>query len=860
MNVTREIDNFFPGTFDYLNIRVYDDEKTDLLKHWDKTFKYISKAKAKGSKVLVHCKMGVSRSASVVIAYAMKAYNWDFNTAMRHVKDKRNCIKPNSSFLSQLETYQGILDAMKNKEKLQRSKSETNLKSKGLGLKNDRVLPGSEPTPIVQALSSSGLQNTLSGQDLRQVGARPKSWSPDVTVSGEEDGTEQPVFLSLENLNQKSASRESLRQKCLEKTLNRNVLLPCDNGESYSVSPNQIRHLSETFSASVKERISELESQREEICRKKYNGRKKFIFNFDKKLAGMKKECVEDGIDGRGDGEGDVIVAQKKSPPVILRAVLIKKETWDPGENILCANTKSACCDSNVTYDESSTSILQVDSDLSVQKTSSAVNTDVQSASVTEAMELNKPPLKSDPFSNQLDKVFDREERKQNKHSSDAREELPRELPSRQNSWSSYDSAVILAEPHDSEIVSRHSSWGSSDTKNLPSRNSSWGSYDLRLANCERKSFEYIEVPHQSGTVKRSKQRLEENFKRSEINEVNLCDMNDCLKSSSETITSDYPPSVVSQSDSTIEVFNLALLQNSTINKAININENIPIDSSNCLNENSNGTIENSNCVIKNSNCAIDFTNCIVDNINCSNLNSNASNLSNSTSDLHNLNSVTNTSKQKHSFSSAISPQIDIIKNQNSYMNSSKLSLSAPESSSMELIPKDYALSRSASNLSSIGKTSCNTSPGIIRTAQCFSVKQQKSFLESLHNKDANRGKEVNSKRSHEEVEEQQPLGIVQNLKKEFEAKTSVERVNIEGNEEKVKPRVNSLPSSPVSVHSDKGPFESNEDLNFKKLVGKFNRTDGEVVNLRPKTGENKSFLKSRHSCIEVSVEKNPIR
>lgn len=44
LNVTREIDNFFPGSFKYLNVRVYDDDKTDLLKHWDNTYKYITKA------------------------------------------------------------------------------------------------------------------------------------------------------------------------------------------------------------------------------------------------------------------------------------------------------------------------------------------------------------------------------------------------------------------------------------------------------------------------------------------------------------------------------------------------------------------------------------------------------------------------------------------------------------------------------------------------------------------------------------------------------------------------------------------------------------------------------------------------
>lgn len=45
LNVTKEIDNFYPGTFDYLNIRVYDDEKTELLKHWDRTFRYIAQVK-----------------------------------------------------------------------------------------------------------------------------------------------------------------------------------------------------------------------------------------------------------------------------------------------------------------------------------------------------------------------------------------------------------------------------------------------------------------------------------------------------------------------------------------------------------------------------------------------------------------------------------------------------------------------------------------------------------------------------------------------------------------------------------------------------------------------------------------------
>lgn len=53
--------------------------------------------------------MGVSRSASTVIAYAMKEYGWDLERAFDHVKERRTVTKPNPSFMKQLEEYQGIL-------------------------------------------------------------------------------------------------------------------------------------------------------------------------------------------------------------------------------------------------------------------------------------------------------------------------------------------------------------------------------------------------------------------------------------------------------------------------------------------------------------------------------------------------------------------------------------------------------------------------------------------------------------------------------------------------------------------------------------------------------------------------------
>ncbi|XP_059615914.1 protein phosphatase Slingshot isoform X2 [Phlebotomus argentipes] len=508
LNVTREIDNFFPGMFDYCNIRVYDDEKTDLLKHWDNTFKYISKAKKQGSKVLVHCKMGVSRSASVVIAYAMKAYNWDFDRALMHVKEKRTCIKPNKSFMAQLETYQGMLYAMRNKDKLQRSKSETNLKS----TKDARLLPGSEPTPLIQALNGAMGGNLLqvSGADLKKIGSRPKSWSPN---NAEVTGTAlaKPQSQSLENLGPPKVAKKG------SSTTTKTVRLPCSNGQNYSVSQNQVVHLqehnpnSQIFTESlvvpsVKSIVSELESTNSGIVK---------------------------------------VVREKKALSLHLTAAegekVTRKETWDPGEedHVGCREIDGSC----------SVNLISVNTNVGTECAekcdspqddgpNAPVDVTTKAPALVDGVQSEeKAPGKvaggKDPFSSQLDRVFDREERKQARHSTFPPTHAtvvelsnPQEyVVSRNSSWSSVDSAVVLGYPGDArEVPSRHSSWGSGDTRTLPSRNSSWGSYDIRVAaptgNQDGSQivmgqsgifpYDRDEIPWHPGTVKRTKQRLEE--------------------------------------------------------------------------------------------------------------------------------------------------------------------------------------------------------------------------------------------------------------------------------------------------------------------------------------------------------------
>lgn len=63
-------------------------------------------------KVLVHCKMGVSRSATCAIAYLMIDRNMTASEALRTVRRNRN-IRPNDGFMLQICKLDHELAAMR---------------------------------------------------------------------------------------------------------------------------------------------------------------------------------------------------------------------------------------------------------------------------------------------------------------------------------------------------------------------------------------------------------------------------------------------------------------------------------------------------------------------------------------------------------------------------------------------------------------------------------------------------------------------------------------------------------------------------------------------------------------------------
>lgn len=83
-------------------IDINDSISANILQHVNPCIHYI-KSNAP-SNVLVHCSMGISRSASIVIAYLIKEKNMTYSDALRYVKKKRHIINPNPSFAQQLRT------------------------------------------------------------------------------------------------------------------------------------------------------------------------------------------------------------------------------------------------------------------------------------------------------------------------------------------------------------------------------------------------------------------------------------------------------------------------------------------------------------------------------------------------------------------------------------------------------------------------------------------------------------------------------------------------------------------------------------------------------------------------------------
>ncbi|GFR57679.1 dual specificity protein phosphatase 18 [Elysia marginata] len=83
-----------------------DSDDQSLLSYLDDLVDFVSKAVSVGGKVVVHCMAGVSRSASVVLAYLVRERAMSLREAHDHVIACRPVIRPNMGFWAALVEYE----------------------------------------------------------------------------------------------------------------------------------------------------------------------------------------------------------------------------------------------------------------------------------------------------------------------------------------------------------------------------------------------------------------------------------------------------------------------------------------------------------------------------------------------------------------------------------------------------------------------------------------------------------------------------------------------------------------------------------------------------------------------------------
>jgi len=119
-----------PSDFKHLKIECPDVPTADISRHFNAVYEFIEGTRDRGVgelsvvdfvwyfwplAVLVHCGAGVSRSATLCIAYLMRYHGWGVTKAEKYVLEKRKKIAVNDGFRSlliQLQSALGIDEPM----------------------------------------------------------------------------------------------------------------------------------------------------------------------------------------------------------------------------------------------------------------------------------------------------------------------------------------------------------------------------------------------------------------------------------------------------------------------------------------------------------------------------------------------------------------------------------------------------------------------------------------------------------------------------------------------------------------------------------------------------------------------------
>uniref|UniRef100_A0A6A7FSF3 protein-tyrosine-phosphatase n=2 Tax=Hirondellea gigas TaxID=1518452 RepID=A0A6A7FSF3_9CRUS len=166
----------------FLRIPVNDNFSEKLTPYFWDAFNFIDKVRESGGSVLVHCLAGISRSATVAIAFVMKHLHLPYEEAYRYVKNRRPTISPNINFVGQL------LELDKH---LRREGTLCDPSSAPASFRQTGSSPYTVKNPTPYGMSSSGVGPTPYGSTVTNIcsSSNTSSFSLDYSVNNKTSST-----------------------------------------------------------------------------------------------------------------------------------------------------------------------------------------------------------------------------------------------------------------------------------------------------------------------------------------------------------------------------------------------------------------------------------------------------------------------------------------------------------------------------------------------------------------------------------------------------------------------------------------------------------------------------------------------
>ena len=110
VNCSKDIPNYFEESLKYIRVHVDDKLNQDIYRYLDETTSDMHKflVDNPGKNIFIHCFMGSSRSATVVIAYLIKYRKYSRRDALLFLKQKRHLVNINVDFFKQLKVFEEV--------------------------------------------------------------------------------------------------------------------------------------------------------------------------------------------------------------------------------------------------------------------------------------------------------------------------------------------------------------------------------------------------------------------------------------------------------------------------------------------------------------------------------------------------------------------------------------------------------------------------------------------------------------------------------------------------------------------------------------------------------------------------------